>query len=66
MFEQTPPRPIHVPGTHKGEETTRKRGKEPGRHERGARGYRSARDAMSLNPAARDPIDPQMPCIPPA
>jgi hypothetical protein len=66
MFQKNPPRPTHVPGTHKGEETVRKKGKEPGRFENGARGYRTARDSTSLNPEARDPIDPRMPCIPPA
>ncbi|HSU66818.1 MAG TPA: hypothetical protein VLJ39_08105 [Tepidisphaeraceae bacterium] len=60
-----PPSPTHVPGTHKGEELVRKRGREPGRAEPGKRGYRSARDSTSLNAENRGPIDPRMPEMPP-
>jgi hypothetical protein len=66
MLENEPPKPVHVPGTRKGEEMVLRKGREPGRHERAARGYRSARDSTSLNAEARDPIDPRSPCIPPA
>jgi len=54
--------PSHVPGTTRGEETTRKKGAEPGRE----KGSRTARDATSINPKDRDPIDPRMPHLPPA
>ena len=66
MFAKDPPQPVHVPGTRKGEELAQRKGKEPGREEPGARGYRSARDSTSLNPEAREPIDPRMPSIPQA
>jgi hypothetical protein len=61
-----PPKPTHVPGTSKGEELVFKHGREPGRAERGKRGYRSARDSTSLNAESRGPIDPRMPEMPPA
>lgn len=60
-----PPNPIHVPGVHRGEELVLKRGREPGRAERGKRGYRSARDSTSINSESRGPIDPRMPEMPP-
>ncbi len=66
MNRSNPPKPIHVPGTHKGEELVMKRGREPGRGERGVNGYRSARDSTSINPDAHGPIDPRMPQMPPA
>lgn len=65
IFRHDPPRPTHVPGTNKGEELVRKHGHEPGRAERGARGYRNARDSTSVNAEAREPIDPRMPEMPP-
>jgi len=58
-----PPAPVHIAGTQKGEEAVRARGREPGRG-RNERCYRTARDSTGINP--RDPIDPRMPCIPPA
>lgn len=61
-----PPKPIHVPGAHKGEELVSRRGREPGRQERHARGYRSSRDSTSVNAANERPIDPRMPEMPPA
>jgi hypothetical protein len=61
-----PPKPHHVPGVPRGEETAQRRGKEPGRHESDDNGYRSARDSTSINAKARDPIDPRMPYLPPA
>jgi hypothetical protein len=57
--------PTHVPGTNKGEEMVYNYGREPGRSGKKGPGYRSARDSTSLNPEARDPIDPRMPNIPP-
>ena len=66
MMHKDPPHPTHVPGTHKGEELVRHRGREAGRAERGKRGYRSARDSTSLNAESRGPIDPRMPEMPPA
>ena len=53
----------HTPGTSKGEEVVRKKGREPGRGDR--RFARTARDATSINAAAREPIDPRMPQMPP-
>jgi hypothetical protein len=65
MTGKQPPKPTHIPGTNKGEELVRQRGREPGRHDTG-RNYRTARDSTSLNPEAHGPIDPRMPEIPPA
>ena len=53
--------PSHTPGTTRGEEMVFKKGPEPGRET----GTRTARDATSVNPKARDPIDPRMPYMPP-
>jgi hypothetical protein len=61
-----PPKPVHVFGTSRGEALVKRRGREAGRQENGAHAYRTARDATSLNPEAREPIDPRMPHIPPA
>jgi hypothetical protein len=66
MRHKDPPKPVHVPGTHKGEELVFRRGREPGRGEQGVRGYRSSRDSTSINAAAQGPIDPRMPEMPPA
>jgi hypothetical protein len=60
-----PPAPVHVRGTAKGEERTLTHGKEPGRSENDQNGYRSARDATSINPEHMRPIDPRMPNMPP-
>jgi hypothetical protein len=65
MNTMQPPAGIHVAGTNKGEETIQKKGREPGRNEHHPYGYRSARDATSINAEDRDPIDPKMPCMPP-
>ena len=54
--------PTHTPGTTRGENGTRENGIEPGRQT----GKRTARDATSINPKDRDPIDPRMPYLPPA
>ncbi len=59
-----PPQPVHVPGTTRGEELLLHKGHEPGRR-LGRKYYRSARDATSVNPEQRNPIDPAMPNIPP-
>lgn len=70
--ETTPDAPAHTPGTNKGEETSEKQGKEAGRHdtsEEGAdrpTGTATARNSTSINPEAEEPIDPQMPNMPPA
>jgi hypothetical protein len=62
--EARPDLPAHTPGTPKGEERVRREGREPGREN--VKLGRTARDATSINPAARDPIDPRMPHMPPA
>jgi hypothetical protein len=59
-----PDLPSHTPGTPKGEERVRRHGPEPGREN--DKHSRSARDATSINAAARDPIDRRMPHMPPA
>lgn len=56
--------PAHTPGAPKGEELVRKHGREEGRTD--PRAGRTARDSTSINPSARDPIDPRMPHLPPA
>lgn len=66
LRKSEPPKPTHIPGAHKGEEMVFKRGREPGREERHARGYRSARDSTSVNASNEAPIDPRMPEMPPA
>jgi hypothetical protein len=63
-FDSRAELPSHTPGTPRGEELVRRYGREAGR-EQGHPG-RTARDATSVNPAARDPIDPAMPHLPPA
>jgi hypothetical protein len=52
----------HTEGTSRGEEVVQKKGPEPGRET----GTRTARDATSINPDARNPIDSRMPHMPPA
>jgi len=62
---KNPPKDIctHIPGTNKGEEWVGKKGRqEPGR----GNGGRTARDSTSINPKAKNPIDPRMPHLPPA
>jgi len=55
--------PAHTPGVHKGEQWVRMFGRERGRR----KGHgRAARDSTSVNPRARNPIDPKMPQLPPA
>lgn len=59
-----PPEPVHVPGTHKGEELVLEKGHEAGRGV--GKYYRSARDSTSINADKRAPIHPAMPNLPPA
>jgi hypothetical protein len=56
--------PSHTHGTSRGERVVVKHGREPGRQLKHV--YRTARDSTSIDPQARDPIDPRMPHIPPA
>jgi hypothetical protein len=58
-----PDLPSHTPGVSKGEEVVIWQGREPGRGTRPPE--RTARDATSINPDAREPIDPAMPHMPP-
>jgi hypothetical protein len=58
-----PDLPSHTPGTPRGEERVRREGREPGRED--TKVGRVARDSTSINPRARDPIDPRMPHLPP-
>lgn len=55
--------PSHAPGVPRGEELVRKLGREAGREDPTL--GRTARDATSINPEARGPIDPRMPILPP-
>jgi hypothetical protein len=59
-----PPEPVHVAGTHKGEESVLEHGHEPGRNS--GKYYRTSRDSTSINPELQGPIHPAMPYIPPA
>ena len=59
----TPDLPSHTPGTPKGEELVRRKGREPGRQDREP--HRTARDSTSINADACGPIDPRMPQMPP-
>jgi hypothetical protein len=64
-MKQEPPKPTHVPGTNRGEELARRKGREPGRA-KNRRYYRSARDSTGLDAESHGPIDPRMPEMPPA
>ena len=79
--KQTPPKPVHQPGTRKGEDNIKEQGKEPGREEgdttdlgnepsgkegNPAESYRKSRDSTKINPDAQGPIDPESPDMPPA
>ena len=61
---RTPPQPVHIAGTIRGEELALRKGREPGRGER--KQYRSSRDSTGINAQDEAPIDPAMPNIPPA
>jgi hypothetical protein len=63
-YDVTPDLPAHTPGTLKGEQFVQREGREPGRED--PRFARTARDATSINPQARAPIDSRMPEMPPA
>ena len=64
--------PAHDIGTGKGEEMSSAQGKEAGRHDTGASGAgrptgtSTARDSTSVNAEEMEPIDPDMPNMPPA
>ena len=64
--------PSHDIGTGKGEEKSTFEGKESGRHDTGTShadrpaGGSTARDSTSINPHDKEPIDPEMPDMPPA
>jgi hypothetical protein len=68
--QKNPPRPVHQPATRKGEEMTRKTGKEAGRYDSeitGAKrraGRSTPRDASGI--VTKGPIDPRSPYLPPA
>ena len=55
----------HTPGTKKGEEMAKTKGREPGRDDP-MTAFRTARDSTSINPNDMGPIDPRMPNLPPA
>lgn len=63
MTDKKTPQPVHVAGTSKGEETTQRKGREPGRGDPGH--YRTARDSTSIDADSKNPIHPDMPNIPP-
>jgi hypothetical protein len=62
--KHTPPQPVHIPGTARGEEMTLHKGKEPGRGKGPA--YRTARDSTGICAKDREPIVGAMAHIPPA
>jgi len=63
-FMRKPVNPEHVSGIERGEEAVFKHGLEPGRG-KFKQGYRSSRDSTSVEWQRRQPIDPDMPSIPP-
>jgi hypothetical protein len=66
MFNNDAPEPdlsSHTPGVSKGEELVIRQGREAGRGTHPPQ--RTARDATSINPDAREPIDEKMPHMPP-
>ncbi len=72
MDEQSSTGPAHQPGTHKGEELDKAEGPEAGREEKhedahgSPVGTSNARYSTGINSEAEDPIDPNMPNMPPA
>ena len=64
---QNPPEPVHQPGTPKGEELPRRRGKEAGRYRNkageGNRPAGKSRGEASSRVAPSNPIDPNSPTI---
>lgn len=63
-MKHDPPAGTHVKGTDKGEEAN-KRNSDPGRGEKGKKGYRSSRDSTGVQPTSVKPIDPKMTEQPP-
>jgi hypothetical protein len=59
----TPPQPIHIAGTSRGEQMVLDKGKEAGR---GKTPCRTARDSTGICANDRNPIIPSMPHLPPA
>lgn len=59
----SPDLPAHTQGVPKGEERVQHHGREPGRSNTNE--GRTARDATSVSPASKNPIDPRMPNLPP-
>jgi len=55
-------KPSHTKGTRRGEQATKKDGKEPGREKH----IPTARSATGINSKSREPIDKKMPHIQPA
>lgn len=70
--DTSPDASAHTPGTAKGEEKIMNEGKEPGRHDTGdagegrPAGTSTARNSTSVNAEEMEPIDPNMPNMPPA
>ena len=70
--DTSPEAPAHTPGTGKGEEKATYEGKEAGRHDTGdagagrPAGTSTARNSTSVNAEEMEPIDPDMPNMPPA
>ncbi len=70
--DTSPEAPAHTPGTGKGEEKATYEGKEAGRHDLGTEGAErpagtsTARNSTSVNAEEMEPIDPDMPNMPPA
>jgi hypothetical protein len=62
--KHTPPQPVHIAGTGRGEEMALNKGKEAGRG-KGSH-YRSARDSTGICAEDREPIVPGMGNLPPA
>jgi hypothetical protein len=66
--QQTPPEPVHQPGTSKGEEASRNKGEEPGRQDADAAGAdrpasgSTGRYSTGVNP--QEPIEPESPSVP--
>lgn len=57
--------PSHTPGTKRGEEVAKKKGREAGR-DNPLKAMRTGRDSTSINAEDMEPIDPRMPFLPPA
>ncbi len=61
--ETSPDAPADEPGASRGENKMENEGKGPGRDEVD---MRPAKDSTGINPDKEEPIDPQMPHMPPA